>query len=161
EERNAHPGGESAPMIYLDQFLNALVGLLPTPLREALEETLARRWAAALLVLLAALSAIPLSSVVGWPITLAVMAGVALAVWLAVAKLSEWWTSLVVVLGAVALPWLCLITFDWLLRVPLRWLGLGLWPSLVLAGIVFMAAALAYLLVWRERRIAAVVVALV
>lgn len=143
-----------------DAWLQTQVAKLPHPLGATLERELSKRWAALVLGLLAVVSLIPIASVIGWGLTLLIALGVIALVVLAATGWSRYCTALVVVLGAVVLPWLSLITFNFLLGWLLRPLHLGLWPSLVVAGIVFAAAAVAYLLVWKEHVVAALVVAL-
>ena len=107
---------------------------------------------------LALLSLIPLADVAGWW----VLAGIAGAgVLLGLAFVSEFFRALAEVAGAVVVPWLCLLGFN----VLLHWfLGERRGPSLelglVLACLVFAAAATAYLVAWREKRFAAPIVAL-
>jgi hypothetical protein len=144
-----------------DAWLQTLVTRLPQPLAQALEEQLAKRWVALVLALLAVLSTIPIASVIGWSLTLLIALGVLVLTVLAATGWSEYCTALVVVLGAIVLPWLSLIAFNYMLGWLLRLLELGLWPSLALAGLVFAAAAFAYLLVWKEHVVAAAIVAVV
>jgi len=143
----------------LDSWLQAQVAKLPHPLGAKLERELAKRWIALVLLLLAVLSLIPIASVIGWGLTLLIALGVVVLVVLAATGWSEYCTALVVVLGAIVLPWLSLIAFNLVLGWLLRPLHLGLWSSLVVAGLVFAVAAYAYLTVWKERAAAAVVVA--
>jgi hypothetical protein len=143
----------------LDTWLQTQVAKLPHPLGQKLEQELATRWAALALALLAVLSLFPIASVIGWGLTLPIALGVVLLVVLAATGWSEYCTALVVVLGAIVLPWLSLVAFNFVLGWLLRLLHLGLWTSLVVAGLVFGAAAFAYLTVWKEHVVAAVVVA--
>jgi len=143
----------------LDTWLQAQVAKLPHPLGAKLERELAKRWIALVLLLLAVLSLFPIASVIGWGLTLLIALGVVLLVVLAATGWSEYCTALVVVLGAIVLPWLSLIAFNFALGWLLRPLHLGLWPSLVVAGAVFAVAGFAYLSVWKEHAVAAVVVA--
>jgi len=143
----------------LDAFLQTQVAKLPHPLGKTLEEELSKRWAVVVLVLSAVLSTIPIASVIGGGLTLLIALGVVALVALAATGWSRYCTALVVVLGAIALPWLSLIAFNFVLGWLLRLLHLGLWSSLVVAGVVFAAAAVAYLLVWKEHLVAALVVA--
>jgi len=158
--RTADPPDGAIAMM-LDAWLQAQVAKLPQPLGGKLERELAKRWVALALALLALLSTIPIASVIGWGTTLLAALGLAALVALAIVGWSEYCTALVVVLGAIVLPWLALISFNFALGWLLRPLGLGLRASLVVAGIVFAAAAFGYLTVWKERRVAALVVALV
>ncbi|HEU4702692.1 MAG TPA: hypothetical protein VFS37_09440 [Conexibacter sp.] len=143
----------------LDGWLQAQVAKLPHPLGATLERELGKRWVVVVLGLAAVLSTIPIASVIGWGLTLLVALGVVALVVLAASGWSKYCTALVVVLGAIALPWLTLIAFNFLLGWLLRPLELGLWPSLVVAALVFAAATVAYLRVWKEHVVAAVVVA--
>src|SRR4051812_29073877 len=92
----------------------------------------------------------PLVDVAGWKFLIGVAAG---AILLGLARLSEFCRSLAEVVGAIAVPWLCLLGFNYLWHQSLgSKLHLSLEAGLVIAGIVFALAAAAYLLVWRERR---------
>jgi hypothetical protein len=134
---------------------------IPADFLTALKNGFAKRWAVVGLVLLAVLSIVPISSVIGFSLTLLGAVALALAVALAATGWSKFWTALTLTLGAIVLPWLALITFNFLLGWLLRLLGLGLWSGLVLAGLVFAGAAFAYLAVWQERRMPAAFFAVV
>lgn len=102
------------------------------------------------LAALAALSLWPLSDVASWW----VLAGIAVAgILLVLAMLSEFCKALAEVVGAIAVPWLCLLGFNtvW------HWVfGHHVRPSLelglIVAGLVFAVATAGYLLAWRERK---------
>jgi len=143
----------------LDGRLKRHLGKLPRRLGAKLEQKLAARWVAVVLAILAVVSLWPIASVIGWSLTLPIALGAVLAVALAATGWSEYWTSLVIVLGAIVLPWLSLIAFNFALGWLLRPLQLGLWPSLAVAGVVFALAAFAFLIAWKECMPAAVLVA--
>jgi hypothetical protein len=91
----------------------------------------------------------PLIDVAGWRVLIGIGAGVLL---LLLARVSEFFRSLAEVLGAIVVPWLCLLGFNYLWHEGLgNALHLSLEAGLVIAGLVFALAATAYLLVWRER----------
>jgi hypothetical protein len=110
----------------------------------------ARLWLLAALGFMTLFSIPPLIDVVGWGILFGIAGA---AVLLGLARVSEFCRSLAEVVGAIVVPWLCLLGFNYLWR---QVLGSHLRPSLeaglVIAGIVFALAAAAYLVVWRERR---------
>jgi hypothetical protein len=100
----------------------------------------------------------PLLDVAGWRVVFGVVAG---AILFGLSRVSEFCRSLAEVVGAIVVPWLCLLGFNYLWR---EVLGAHARPSLeaglVIAGLVFALAAAAYLLVWRERKWAVPFVAL-
>ncbi|HEX6713526.1 MAG TPA: hypothetical protein VF066_09070 [Thermoleophilaceae bacterium] len=100
----------------------------------------------------------PLIDVAGWGVAIGIVVA---AVLLGLARVSEFCRSLAEVVGAIVVPWLCLLGFNYLWH---QILGGHLRPSLelglVIAGVVFALAAAAYLLVWRERKWAVPFVAL-
>jgi hypothetical protein len=143
----------------IDPTLTTLVARLPLGLREKLEAEVGKRWVALVLAVAALVSLIPIASVIGVLVTLAALAGVVAL--LLLCRFSEYVTAFVVVFGAVVLPWLALVTFNFVLRWLLRWLDPGLTLSLAIAIVVFALAACAYLKVWKERWPPAVIVAIV
>src|SRR5207253_2785777 len=100
---------------------------------------------------------VALSDVIGWKVLL-VIAGA--AVLLLLGLISEFFDAFTQVLGAVVVPWLCLLGFNlvwhWVTGDDAR---PGLVTGLVIAGVVFAIAATGYLLIWKERAIVAPVVA--
>jgi hypothetical protein len=112
----------------------------------------------AVLLAFVLLSLPALIDVVGWWVLAGIAGGAAL---LGLAKLSEFCRSLAEVIGAIAVPWLSLLGFNYLWhQIPGRELRPSLELGLVIAGVVFALAAAAYLLVWRERKWAVPVVAI-
>jgi hypothetical protein len=100
----------------------------------------------------------PLIDVAGWRVLLGVGAG---ALLLLLARVSEFCRSLAEVVGAIVVPWLCLLGFNYLWHEGLGGvLSVSLEAGLVIAGLVFALAAAAYLLVWGEHRWAVPFVAL-
>src|SRR4051812_43846057 len=74
-------------------------------------------------------------------------------------KGSRFFRALAVVVGALIVPWLSLVGFNWVARPVLKHVGLPLWPGLAIAGVVFAAAAWSYLVVWAEKPVIAAGVA--
>ncbi len=151
----------SAQLVKFDTKLVAFSAHLPGPLRSRIGGADQRRTrlVAFVLALVSVIALVPVAGVIGWGKTVALAIGV--LVLLAACKYSAYCTSLSVVGGAVVVPWLALVTFNFLLGWAIRPLDLGLWTSLVIAGVVFAAAACVYLLVWREKLAPAIAVALV
>ncbi|HEX6652101.1 MAG TPA: hypothetical protein VF072_05110 [Thermoleophilaceae bacterium] len=112
------------------------------------------------------LSLVPLVEAVGWWALLGLLA-IPLA--FLVARLSRYGCAFVEVIGAIVVPWLCLVAFNQILHWMLRlWERLfdaqpqpRLVPGLILACVVFALAAWGYLVLWRERKWAAPIVAVV
>lgn len=149
-----------AQLVKLDTKLVAFSTHLPGPLHDRIGGADQRRtrWVSFGLALVSIIALIPVAGVIGLGKTVALALGV--LVLLAACKYSEYCTSLSVVGGAVVVPWLALVTFNFALGWAIRPLDLGLWTSLVIAGVVFAAAACVYLLVWKEHLAPAIVVAL-
>jgi hypothetical protein len=129
---------------------------------------LPKRWRWLLYGVLGALvllSLLPLTEVVGWKVLLGIPA-VALVILLA--RWSRFCRALAEVVGAILVPWLCLIGFNqlihWFATLWEKLFGAEPEPSLefglVLAGLAFAVASLGYLLAWEERKWAAPFVAL-
>src|SRR3954454_19246155 len=115
-----------------------------------------RRWVFVALLVLTLLSMPPLLQESGKATVIALAAA---AVVLLIAKVSLYFRSLAVVAGAVIVPWLSLVGFNWVARPVLKHIGIPLWPGLAIAGVVFAAATWGYLVVWREVPVTAVGVA--
>ncbi|MES1193715.1 MAG: hypothetical protein ABUM26_05270, partial [Solirubrobacterales bacterium] len=149
-----------AQFVKFDAKLVALSMHLPGPLRSRIGGLQQRRqrWVSIVLALVSIIALVPVAGVIGVGMTVGL--GLGVLILLILCKYSEYCSSLSVVGGAVVVPWLALVTFNFALGWAIRPLDLGLWTSLIIAGIVFAVAACAYLLVWKEHRVAAVLVAL-
>jgi uncharacterized protein GlcG (DUF336 family) len=149
-----------AQLVKFDTKLVALSTHLPGPLRSRIGGIGQRRqrWVSIVLALVSIIALVPVAGVIGPGMTVGL--GLGVLVLLVLCKYSEYCTSLSVVGGAAVVPWLALVTFNFLLGWAIRPLDLGLWTSLIIAGVVFAVAACAYLLVWKEHRAPAVLVAL-
>lgn len=147
------------PARKLDAQLSKLVRRLPQGLRTWLEDEWKKRWAAFLLAVAVLVSIVPVAGVIEWKYALAAYAGA--GVLLVLSQFSEYLKSFVIVVGAIVGPWLSVVSFNFVFHEPLKWLGLRLWPGLILAGIVFALVAFAYVRIWKENLVPAGIVAVV
>lgn len=147
------------PARKVDAQLFKLVSRLPKGLRDWLQAEWKKRWVAFLLAVAVLVSIVPVAGVIEWKYALAAYVGAGVLVLLS--QFSEYLKSFVIVVGAIVGPWLSVVSFNFVFHCPLRWLGLGLWTGLILAGIVFALVAYAYVRVWKEDAIPAGIVAVV
>jgi hypothetical protein len=129
---------------------------------------LPRDWRLALYGVLGALALLslwPLAHVAGWSVLLGIPAA---GILLALALVSRFCRALAQVVGAILVPWLCLIGFNqilhWILEPWRAETGKQVRPSLelglILAAVVFAVASVGYLVAWREKKWATPIVAI-